>query len=232
MRALPAALLALALCACSAVRPAEMALPDGVRESTQRILLSGIGSARTGTVTAAGFSGPFERSASRFDLSGRYSSSGGGAFFALTPAGGGPVLSGECETRLKTVGFPRWGVSADVLPLAYSCRLSRGGSVTDIMEVQEARGRDALFRNARRGMLTWENIRLDFESVHAIEGSPLGTADALGYRVLRDGAVIGAVDLNGAPSVLMPTTAEPALREAMIVGAVALGLFWDPATLD
>lgn len=41
--------------------------------------------------------------------------------------------------------------------------------------------------------------------------------------------MVGAIEQNGTPRLFLPTDADVELRRALVVGAVALGVLWDPA---
>jgi hypothetical protein len=54
----------------------------------------------------------------------------------------------------------------------------------------------------------------------------------IGYVFERDGAAIGGVEINGEPVMFAAPGTAPADRRAIVLAAVALSVFWDPANLD
>ncbi len=41
--------------------------------------------------------------------------------------------------------------------------------------------------------------------------------------------MVGAIELDGTPRLFLPKDADVELQRALAIGAVALGVFWDPA---
>ncbi len=74
-------------------------------------------------------------------------------------------------------------------------------------------------------------MRLTFRSVRRVAGSPLPLPQPIGYSFSLNGREIGAVELNG-PNRQVHAPTEPRLREAMLVAAMALAVFSDPAEVD
>ena len=117
-------------------------------------------------------------------------------------------------------------------PMALGCDVRSGGQIAPVMlEVQEAAA-DFTNREQRRGRVMIDGAALDIRSVHEIAGSPLPTAAPMGYVFERNGVAVGGVDLNNGPAVFEAPGATVADRKAVLLAAVALSVFWDPANLD
>ena len=71
-----------------------------------------------------------------------------------------------------------------------------------------------------------------FRSVHHIVGGKLPTADPMGYVFEQDGEAIGALELNGKPVLTLSPDTDLDRRRAVMVAAVALATFWDPAVVE
>jgi hypothetical protein len=217
---------ALTLAGCSA---APVALPSEVRQGAEVLPITGMGIGRRGDFDFAGGQGRFTRGADRlaiFDpLLVRYS--GAGTFRFDRP---GVRLEGACRYRQKDVAVG--AISVTTRPFTYECRFGRNGAEAGGLVIEEVRGTTAaaMGREARRGFVELDGVRLDISSIHKLEGAGLATNQPLGYRFEANGRPVGAVDLNGTTkTVYAPPVA--AQREAVFAGSLALSVLWDPVTL-
>ena len=75
------------------------------------------------------------------------------------------------------------------------------------------------------------DTRIGLASVHRLGAGSLPTASPVGYTLAADDGIVGAVDLNGGRKRLaLPR--DPQLREAALLGSMALALFRDPGDGD
>ncbi|WP_207789970.1 VV20781 family protein [Sandarakinorhabdus oryzae] len=232
MRPLYPFILLLPLAGCS-VSAARMALPAGVTHSTTEIAITGMGGGQSGRFTAGASSGRFSRRADRLGvMDPLFVANRGGSSFELS----GPDVSGVLAARC---GFSRQQMNIGLISitpgqLRYVCRFQRDGQ--PVAATLELQGRGGVLgaldgSEARDGIFEYDGVRLRIRSVHRVEGSPLPLPQPIGYSFSRDGQEIGAVDLNG-PDKRLHAPTEPRLREATLVAAMALAVFWDPAEVD
>ena len=229
MRVLLPFILFLPLAACS-VSAARMALSAGVSQSTTKIAITGMGGGQSGSFTAGTSSGRFSRRADRLGvMDPLFVSNHGGSSFDLA----GPDVTGALSARC---GFARQQMNVGVVSitpsqLRYGCQFRRDGQ--PLAATLELQGRGGVLgavdgREARAGVFQYDGVRLNIRSVHRAAGSPLPLPQPIGYSFSHEGREIGAVDLNG-PDKRVHAPIEPRLREATLVAAMALAVFWDPA---
>lgn len=220
-----------ALAACAAIQPARMAAPAPLIGATETVEITGIGGGQRGSFQVAGHSGTFSRSDNRLAFFNLVESRYGHTDFTLA----GPSINATIEARCTmgqrniTIGPTEFTAK----PLAYVCEFTNEGRAIparfELQEVREGLG-GALGRNERRGEIALDRVILQLRSVHDIEGSPFKTASPMGYVFEMEGRPVGAVDLNGRPRLMLPPEGgDPAVRRAIIAGALAVALFWDPA---
>ncbi|TFI56319.1 hypothetical protein E2493_20780 [Sphingomonas parva] len=161
----------------------------------------------------------------------------GGSRFDLSGPGVAGALSGRCgfdalsrRTRGR-IGEVRVTTSTRLVPLAYRCEFARDGEVIGELVLDEVARPGLSVRQERAGHVRIGDARLAFASVHHLDGTMLPTSTPVGYRFEAEGRAVGAVDLNGSRKRLaLPD--DPALREATLLGSLALALFWDPGDGD
>lgn len=217
------------LAACATVQPARMALPAALSDH-ETLSVSGIGGDRRGTFRAGAYQGTFERSDTRlavFDP--LYERRGGRTMVTLFgPAGDG--LKADCSVRERTVTLGI--ISFRPKPMSLGCAIAGDtpGS-TGRLELQEAaQGLGGMMmRQERRGELVVDGCTLRIRSVHDLAGSPIQIGTPIGYLFEQDGRPVGAVEVNGSPTIRISRSADASTRRAVLIGALALGLFWDPA---
>lgn len=210
--------------------PARMELPAAL-QAAEPIKISGIGAGRRGRFAFGGVSGRFERSAERLAFFGalmerRY----GKVAFSVSGPRIGEELHARCRFGLGALNLDI--VAIDRQPLSYQCLFEqKGADQTGEFELRaEWNGTGGLLgKEARTGQLTINGVKLQLRSVHRLRGTPLCVASPIGYTFEKDGVVIGAVELNGAPVIWPRRGSDPHTRLAVTMGALALGLFWDPA---
>jgi hypothetical protein len=229
-RPYPTAMLAAAaLSACATVQPARMALPAGLVEPAT-LAVTGIGGRRSGALRAGPYTGCFERSDTRLALfDPLFERRGGRTAFALDGEAGEPALGADCRASERTVTLGI--VSFKPGPMAFGCTLSIGTAAAGRLELQEAAEGlgGIMMKQERRGLLVLSGQRFSIRSVHSLAGSPIQTGTPIGYVFEQDGRPVGAVEVNGAPLIRIDRSADARTRRAVVVGALALGLFWDPA---
>ena len=241
MRTILATLPLLALAACISVEPSAMKLPDGLGQAEQ-VVIDGSWPNRRGTLTAGAYSGDYAWGHDSFDFGPGwgFESEGGRTGFAVTGPGGS-VVTGQCDMRERTITRGKrerdgnvtteTEVGAKITPLRYDCGLRRDGKDVGIVRLYEdTLSTRSIVRAARDADVVYDGRRLALRSIHAIEGSPVGTATPTGFTISEGDRVLGAVDtLQPDPVLYIAEDTGEDLREALTVTAVALALFKDPA---
>jgi hypothetical protein len=233
MRRTSLATLALAalLSACVAVRPARMALPPALSVGAEQVAVTGIGGSRSGNFAVGPIVGSYTRSASRLALfDALYERREGRATFTLSGSGVNGKIAAECRMKERSVTLAV--VSFTPKPMAYACEFVHKGRLLPArFEIQEARTglAGALMLQERRGEIAFDRVVLHVRSVHSLEGSPIRMATPIGYVFEHGGTPVGAVEINGDPVVVHAAQSDTGTRRAVVIGAIALGIFWDPA---
>lgn len=221
-------LIACALVPLAGCAAAQMQLPANLATS-ERTEFQGIGGGSRGHYTAGGYAGDFERSSERLSYFDTLNEARGGSRFTLAGAVSAPV-EGRCRMRERSVDLGWFEVTTR--PMAYRCEFARGGRPLDAwLELQEQNGPGtAINRYERRGAIAFGDDLVEIRSVHHIAGTPLPTSTPIGYVFELDGHPVGAVELNGSPVLTVEPGTAPELRETLTLAALALGVFWDPAS--
>ena len=223
-------LLALSVTACESVTPARMAVPATLTGTTERMPMEGIGGWNRGDFAFAGHDIAFQRSESRLSFFNIVENRSGYTNFTMR----GPAISDQIEVKcdMRENNITLGDVSFTPKKMAYGCDFTANGypfpARFELQEVREGLG-GALNKKERRGEIALDRVILQIQSVHKLEGSPFEMASPIGYVFLLNGQPVGAVELNGTPVAFLPVTDDVALRRAVITGATALALFWDPA---
>lgn len=227
------AALAAAVSAC-AIQEARIPLSPGLAGGTETLEVRGLGGGKSGSFTLAGASGTFARGADRLGIMDpTFVRHSGGGRFALAESPVAPALAGRCSYREGQVNLG--SVSVTPRRFGYQCDFVRGSAAAPA-------GRMAIHdRNApagsiaglaeREGMLDYSGQRLVVRSIHRSAGGSLPLSAPLGYAFVADGREVGAVDLNGTRKTVYAPTGGP-YREAVIAGALALSILWDPADVQ
>ncbi len=223
---LAAAAAAFSLSACAT---AHMARPVAL-ETADSTPIFGIGGGETGAFTAGQTNGKFSRSATRLSFFEVYNMRDGGAKFSLTGPEFTNGVDARCTMKERSVTID-W-VEMKPAPMAYGCEFSTDGQrVPALFEVQETAS-GPTNKQERRGEVMVDGAILDIRSVHEIEGGVLPVSAPIGYVFERDGVAIGGVEINGDQVMFAAPGASAADRKAILLAAVALSVFWDPANLD
>jgi len=225
---LPLSFLALLLATgCAHIKPAHMALPEGLAGDPARfeeLSLQGIGGKARGDFKAGDAGGRFERSASRlalFDAS--ISCDRASARYTLQREGADAV---EAECRARRTEVQRSALALPVRPFTVDCDWRDGARLKLDAEVLAAGGT----QEARKGRYEGGGVVLELRSVHQLQGTKWPLSQPAGYALWQDGVAVGALDLTGVtPRLLRPRTGTPQ-HEAVTRAALALALLWDPAT--
>jgi len=215
---------------CASIPPAQMAKPPEL-SSAETTKVIGIGGGRSGSFQVGPYAGSFQRSDSRlafFDP--LYERRDGHTAFTLS----GPEINGQieasCRMRERTIALSI--ISFEAHPMSYGCEFSHDGqAIPARFEVQAHRKGlgGMMMRQDRRGELVFNRVILQIRSVHDLRGSPVQIGTPIGYVFEQNGTAVGAVEINGAPSISFAANTDAATRQAVTMGALALELFWDPA---
>ena len=234
MKPLAPLLTALVLAGCAAIQPAQMALPPDLPARTEATTIAGMGGGTRGSFTVGAVVGNYARSATRlsfFDDLAVFDR--GGAGFNATGLVADATVEASCKMRQTTVTIGIVGFSPK--PLAYECDLrARGAPLSARFSLQESRDTlgQVTAQAQRRGPTEWDGVALTIRSVHTVQGSPLPLQAPIGYVFEQDGRAVGAVELNGlTPRLWLPPARDAKTRQAVLVAALALAVFWDPAQL-
>jgi hypothetical protein len=229
-----AALVAVALAGCATVAPAEIALPAAIGTDAAVVPIVGINAGRSGQFSIGPYSGSYRRSHDRLALFDRLLvRNSGHVDFELDGPDQPRRLAATCRFGAASSGIGV--VEVDHAPLRFECRFSGdAGTAESRLLIAETRDglADALMRRSRQGELVWGGQRITVKSVHSLAGSPLQTATPMGYSFAVGDRSIGAVSLANRRTVHVAASASEADRQAVLAGAVALALLWDPADVE
>ena len=214
-----AAVLALAGCAS-----AQMRLPENLAAAT-RTEFHGIGGWAKGDFSAGPWSGTYERSAEQLSYLIPLVENRGHSDFTLERAGSEP-LAGSCRMRENSVDLGL--VEVTTRPMAYRCEFVSGRATPGYLELQEVNG-GHINRYERRGRITLGGEAVEIRSVHHLADTSMPVSTPIGYVFEQHGRPVGAVELNGRPALMIEPGASPELRRTLMLAALALGVFWDPA---
>jgi hypothetical protein len=228
-----AALAAAGLSLAGCVREARIAMPAELAASTERLELRGLGGGTSGAFDLAGARGRFTRGAERLAiLDPALVRHRGGSSFELAASPKAGALGGLCSYREGRVTIGP--VSVTPRRLAYACDFARDGRpLAAGLVIEDPAGAFGTLhgRSERIGTLWFEGREIGVRSIHRDAGGGLPVPHALGYMFEAEGREIGAVDLNGTNKTIFAPRSGPD-REAVIAGAVALSIFWDPAEVQ
>lgn len=218
-RVLPTALLLTLLGGCASLRETHMALPasvSGLPEETFGRAAWG----RQGDFRLGGQQVRYERGAERLSLFEPLGATRTPLRYTWT-APGGDVVVGCAGWATEPTANSRL-VAAK--PWVLNCRWSGASDATlQITEGEMHRGKLSREGAYRRGELT-----LGLRSVHRLAGDPQPQTVAVGYEMLHEGQVVGALDLSqGQPRLRRPDPALP-LGRAVTEAALVLALVSEP----
>lgn len=229
------AIAALALVATTSVLAlglAHVELPDELA-SAERLRASGYGGKNRGHFSLGDYRGDFTRIESRFAvLDPLYAANRGKSSFTLEGPGIDETISAECKfkERVVTVGV----LTFDAAKLAYVCDVTnRGGSLGSLtLGEPKASGfkERVLARARRRGIAHVDGVEIGIESLHAYEGSRLGSQTPVGYLLSFDSQPMGALELTDSePTFVLKNDLTPEQRRATLIAALGLSVLRDPA---
>lgn len=226
---LAASVAALSLSACAGISAAQMARPAALQSATS-MPISGIGGGEKGRVVVGQYQGSFSRSATRLSFFELYNMRDGGATFNLHGPHFTNGIEGSCVMKERSVTIDI--VEFKPAPMAYGCDFQAGGQrIVAMFEVQES-APGLSNRQERRGEMMIDGAVLEIRSVHDIAGAIFPVSAPIGYVFERNGVAVGGVEINGEPVLFEAPDASAAERKAILLAAVALSVFWDPAKLD
>ena len=217
--------------AASGCSTARIALSPHLAAATEPLALTGMGYGETGRFAVAGSSGSFTRKALESrqlapftdDATTHYR--GGGSYSISGPDVAGTV-SATCRYHEDEVDAG--ALVTTVERFRYRCAFARDGRPIDadlrLAAVPRSPGK-LLSAATRAGRLRVGGQTLMIEPIHHMVGTRLPSGDPLGYRFIRDGREIGAVDLNGERKTVFAPRHGPD-REAVLIGSVALSILW------
>jgi hypothetical protein len=219
-RFLSALLLAALLAGCAGIREARMAVPpslSGVPEES----FGQVGWGRKGEFLLGGQTVRYERGADRVSLFDSLSYGRAPLRFTWVTAAGDSNADCKAQQAELTLGV----LSGAIKPWTLTCRWSGASNAT--LTIGEARVQAV--RQSREGSYQRGELTLGLRSVHRLEGSALALQEAVGYEIVREGQVIGSVDLSrGVPHLRRPDPRTP-LGQAVTEAALALALVWEPS---
>lgn len=212
---------------CGSLPQARMALPDSMQGATPYVI-EGAGGKASGQIQVASSAGTFSRSATRlslFDLAVRDRAA---ARFDISGRDWQGTLSANCS--LREVRVEGMALSIPVLPLKYACDFSAGGDAQGRLVLAQAMGRVAQPTPRREGEVAYLGTVLRIRAEYGLAGSPLKLGRPSGYRFERDGMTVAAVEVTDTsrPTFLVANGLSERERQTALLGALALGLVWEP----
>ncbi len=226
--------LILAMGGCASLSEAQMELPSNLQSASETITISGIGGGQRGSYAAGPYSGQFARSETRlafFDP--LLEMRGGSTRFSLQGGELEGLIDAKCAMRERAVTVG--DISFKPKKMAYGCDFLHAGrsfpARFELQEISEGMG-GMLSKRERRGEIAMDRAVIQIRSSHRMVGSAFDSASPIGYVFEANGVPVGAVDINGTPVLTMNESTDMAQRRAMLVSALALSIFWDPANSD
>jgi hypothetical protein len=224
----------LALAGCATVAPAEIALPASIGPDATVVPIVGINAGRSGQFSIGAYSGSYHRSHDRLALFDRLLvRNSGHVDFQLDGPDQPRRLAATCRFGAASSGIGV--IEVDHSPLRFDCRFGGdAGTAESRLLLAETRDglADALMRRSRQGELVWGGQRITVKSVHRLAGSSLQTGTPMGYSFAIGDRSIGAVSLANRRTIHVAAHASEADRQAVLAGAVALALLWDPVDVE
>ena len=220
---------AVALAACASIQPAQMRLPESLSAST-KTRITGFNGWNTGKFTAGAYNGSYQRSEGGMALFDTWIERSGKARFAIAGPEISSTIEAQCRMRERAIAVSD-SVEVTTNPMAFRCEFEADGRAFPArFELQEVTGGGtAAYRYERRGEIALGGEVVQIRSVHDLVGTPNGTITPIGYLFEQNGRAVGALELNGAPELIVPDGTDPGLARTLAVAAVALAVFQDPA---
>ena len=207
---------------------ARIAAPSDLGAASERLALAGIRGWQDGRFRLGSSEGRFSRRAEQTRLFDIFVRSRGMASFDAAGHELGGSVRGWC-------GFSEGEIDAGVavLPhgrMTYHCRFdgAAGTPRGELSLAEVPHGTGLLTGRSRAGEVRVGKATVAVRAIHNAAGAGLPSGTPLGFSFSVGGRQIGAVDLNGSPrTVFAPRTPGPE-RDAVLLGSLALALFWDP----
>lgn len=228
---LPAAA-CLAATASPAFAPARMAQPSALAAGAEILEVRDIGGGVRGRYVAGPFTGSFRRDDTRLAvLDPAVERRAGAVSFDLR----GPDINGaiEVDCTFRAQSLNAGPIHLEQEPTRLTCSFQHEGRVIPAALTAQTRREGvagAFGRETRRGRIALDRTVLTIRSEHRLHGAAIGLAAPAGYVFEANGAPVGSVEITGRPRIRIVAGADPAVRRAVVAGALALGLMWDPAT--
>jgi hypothetical protein len=220
-----------ALLACAALSgcaPARIALPSDVTANMEKLELTGMGGWQDGHFRLGASEGRFSRRATTTAILNTFVRNAGSGSFEIS----GPELGGSAGGRC---GFEEREIDAGVavLPndrLTYRCVFHRDGRPVQggLMLAEVPHGSGLLAGHTRVGELRLDQFVVNIRPIHHMRGGSLPNGTPLGYSFDVAGRQVGAVDLNGRNKTIYAPRQPGPERDAVLMAALALSVFWDP----
>ena len=216
-----------ALQGCTAAR---ISVPPQLAATTQPVELSGMGFGQRGSFTLASSSGAFTRhalsagDAHPFIADGVTSFFGDGSFSVQGADFDGRV-EGSC--RYVEAEVDEGPATVTAIPFRYRCVFSRNGRPVEGRLELHATPRPVgpLVAETRSGRFDIEGRSFAILPMHHSPQLAIPTADPLGYRFVRDGSDVGAIDINGERKTIYAPASGPD-RETVLMASLALSVLW------
>ncbi len=223
-------LAALLVAGCSGLPAAEMRLPPALAGQGKVLPFEGIGGGNCGRFYVGPWQGSFTRSEERLAVFDAFVTNSAAAGFVMEGPGISWTIDADCRMRERVLELAP--VSLTPAPMAYACRFTADGRAFPArLELQEVREgfADALSRRQRIGEIALGGEVVQIRSVHRVKGSPFELASPIGYVFEQRGRMVGAVELNGRPRLILAEGMDEGLSRTLTIAALALALLRDPA---
>lgn len=221
------AIMAGALVSCTEAR---IAVPAELAATAEPLQLTGMGFGQRGKFALGGSSGTF----ARHSLSARtsepfipedFTSFFGDGSFSVTGADFAGRVEADC--RFLESEADAGPATVTTIPFRYKCTFSRDGKPMDAALTLHAAPRRVgpLLAETRSGRFAYAGRTVGIEPIHHSPQLGIPTSEPLGYRFVRDGTDIGAIDLNGERKTIYAPRSG-ADREAVLMAGLALSVLW------
>ncbi|MDG6078955.1 hypothetical protein E3U23_07090 [Erythrobacter litoralis] len=194
------------------------------------VAMSGLNGGNRGEWRAGSFGGSYDRRVTRSRYFDRYTGFRQGAQITIAIASGDTPSIAACDLYEGRVdASPAIEVVLD--PVTYICAfLTADGQRVGEMMIGAEIAADLSARSERRGDLDLGGRQYSVRSLHEFENVQVPSGTPLAYLIKRDGRAIGAVTLDGAPSLVEAVYIDDKDKMALSLASVALALMVDPAT--
>ena len=225
VRLASALLLSTAVAGCS---DARIALPSDVAANTEKLELTGMSGWQDGHVRLGASQGRFSRRSTQTRLLDTFVRDAGSGSFEIAGPEFGGAAGGRC-------GFEQREIDAGiaVLPngrLTYRCAFHRDSQPVQggLFLAEVPHGSGLLAGITRAGDAQVGSVKLNIRPIHRLAGTSVPTGTPLGYSFDVEGRQVGAVDLNGLNKTIYAPRHPGPERDAVLMAALALSVFWDP----